>query len=62
MRLPEDETLGRLLSLVVGLLVLLIAYLVLLLPFTSRPGAVGAAIGVLGTLLSAIVLSRAARK
>ena len=62
---PEDDQLGRLLSLVVTLLVLCIAYLVVLLPVallvTGNADVVAAAIGALATLLGTIVTLRARR-
>lgn len=58
----RDKELGNLRSLVVGLLVLAIVYLVLLLPWSPHPEAVGAAIAALTTLVGAIIGASALRR
>jgi len=57
----KDRDLGSLRSLVVLLLSLCIVYLVLLLPWSPSPGAVGGAIAALTTLLGAIIGASALR-
>jgi len=58
----RDKELGGLRSLVVLLLVLAIIYLVLLLPWSPHPEAVGAAIAALTTLVGAIIGASALRR
>lgn len=62
MKLPTDDPLGPLLSLVVLLLILSIAFLVLTLPFSSLlhtdPAVVGGVISGLGTALVGVLYSR----
>lgn len=53
-----DPELGPVLSALAFFLILLIAYLVLILPFTANAGAVGGAIGVLSTLLGLALQQR----
>lgn len=62
MRPPEDEQLGPLLSLVVGILVLCIVFLVILLPFSSSQGTTAGVIAGLGTLLTSIIVTRAVKR
>lgn len=58
----NDNELGRLLSLVIVVLVLCVAYLVILLPFSGNSGVIGGAIAALTTLIGGIVGVRAIRR
>jgi len=51
----KDKELGNLRSLVVLLLVLVIVYLAVLLPWSDQAGAVGGAIGAVATLLGIVL-------
>lgn len=62
MKLPEDETLGKLYSMVVAGLVLCLLYLAILLPFSSSPGTSVTAIGAIAGLLGTIITVKAVRK
>lgn len=59
-----DPQYGPLLSVVIGLLLLCIVYLVALLPFSPNQGAIGGALAALAVLLGAVieVRGRAGRK
>ena len=65
-KVPTDDEFGPLLSLVVLLLVLCIAFLVVTLPFSSvlhmDAGVVAGVISALGTVLGAVLYSRGRRE
>lgn len=62
MKLPTDPSLGPLLSVVILLLILSIAFLVATLPFSavlhSNPGVIGGVISALVTLLGVVIQLR----